>query len=744
MHFLLVILAAAMVLSSSPSSASADMTPAFGPKTYTRAQGRPQIFTERFQHCGTAACQLVIVNGNADGSQRISGASISLNGVEIAGPSDFNQQVARIVKPVVLAANDTLVIQLASRPGGFLIIGVECAASPVVLVAGEVGNSLLNPTTLLTALPILNTGTATAQNVKANAIAVTGGTLSSPTPLPFGLGVIPGGGESAVLNANFSGTFAPAGLESMTVSGTYTVGGAEFCFALSRDFIIPPAAPGSAPFQEVIVPSNTVSGGGFPHEEPELDDEVNTPRWTVPVAPFVAGTPTPTPTLVNVAPAVTTLPGTNAALLAPSSIVFTANRSVGIPKAGQNCSGDPSAVCAEPSGASTENGVVFVSANFSAAWSANGGATFNQIDPTTIFPSNVIDFCCDQIVQYVRSIDRFVWLLQGKTRPGYRLAVASPASIIASNGTAWTYWNLTPGVFGHQGSFDFPDVSFGETYLYVSWNAGGCDPCDWGRQVARIPLAQLAAGGSIGIGYTHPNDGRLAWGSHLSQNSFNAAFWAGLIDSAHIRVFSAKDSENVYSWHDTGIASSTTNGYSSLTPDGLDWMGQLNDFPKGAVLGATASGNQLWFAWSAAADQNFQRPYVQMVALDRNNFHLLQQVQIWNNDYAFGYPALATNACTGEVGLSLEFGGNGHYENHVVGIWGDYVLYQTTASNIGTNRYGDYVTIRQAPSTVANPGNLFDAFGYGYGATRVGVTIPQTDVRYVVFGRPVSSCPIFE
>src|SRR5438552_2132180 len=176
MHVVFVILAAAMVLSSSLSSASAEMTPAFGPKQYTRTQGPPQLFIERFQHCGTAACQLVIVNGNADGSQRMSSASISLNGVEIAGPSDFNQRVARIVKPVVPADNDTLVIRLASRPGSFLIIHVECATSSVVLSAGEVGNSLLNPTTLLTALPILNTGRAMAQNVKAKAIAVTGGT----------------------------------------------------------------------------------------------------------------------------------------------------------------------------------------------------------------------------------------------------------------------------------------------------------------------------------------------------------------------------------------------------------------------------------------------------------------------------------------------------------------------------------------------------------------------------------------
>jgi hypothetical protein len=107
-----------------------------------------------------------------------------------------------------------------------------------------------------------------------------------------------------------------------------------------------------------------------------------------------------------------------------------------------------------------------------------------------------------------------------------------------------------------------------------------------------------------------------------------------------------------------------------------------------------------------------------------------QQVQIWNPNYAYGYPALATNACTHEVGLSLEYGGGGNYENHVVGFWGDYVVYITTHSNVGTTRFGDYVTIRQDPTSSLG-GRFFDAFGYGL--DNPGAT---TDSHYIVFGRP--------
>ncbi|MGA7202477.1 MAG: hypothetical protein WBX26_11665, partial [Candidatus Cybelea sp.] len=139
---------------------------------------------------------------------------------------------------------------------------------------------------------------------------------------------------------------------------------------------------------------------------------------------------------------------------------------------------------------------------------------------------------------------------------------------------------------------------------------------------------------------------------------------------------------------------------------------------------------QVWFAWSAGTNSNFPQPHVEMVEINPSSFSLTQQVQIWNPSYAYGYPSLATNACTQEVGLSLEYGGGGNYENHVVGFWGDFVVYITTNSNVGATRFGDYVTIRQDP-TASLGGRFFDAFGYGL--DKPGAT---TDAHYVVFGRP--------
>jgi hypothetical protein len=708
-----------------PASIAAQRTSAFGPKQYTRFAGPPQTFTEPFEHCGTAPCQIVVVNGNEDGTKRISSASIFLNGRQIAGPRDFNQKVDKVVIPVALADQNQLSIRLASKPGSFLTVEVECAASPVILSTGGPGVNLLNSTMLLSALPIINTGTAEAQNVEVTAITLDGGSLSSPASLPLDLGTIPAEG-SAVLNAAFSDTFVPLGSYALAVEGTYAVGDATYCFALENDLVVPPVAPGSALVNMISAQGAQISGAPFPPQPPSFEDEINGSLWAVPVAPFIPGTPTPNVTQTVPAP-----------FGDPPAIVFEANNGLGI-------NGN---TIAEPSGASNGDGVVFVTANSYAAYSTDGGSNFTQLDPTAIFPADSVGFCCDQIVQYVPSIDRFIWLIQGT---GFRLASASPEDIINSGGTAWTYWNLTPGVFGQPTGtgFDYPDLSVGNNYLYMSWNVGwpNCPAgCTSGHLIARTPLADIQAGGTIGIGYTNPSDSPMAWGGHLSQNTLDEVFWAGHNNNSNMRVFSLAENSNMYFWRDIGISSWATGGLSSTTPDGRDWLNKLSNFPSNAVIGLTRVGSQLWLAWSAGTDSNFQQPHIEMVTLDlNNNFSKTQQVQIWNDSYAFAYPALATNACTSEVGLSFEYGGNGNYENHVVGFWGDFVAYITTGSNVGTTRFGDYVTIRQEPPTEDNPGNLFSAFGYGINSVPPPGTGAQTDVHYVSFGRPASSCIIIK
>ena len=730
--FLSCLLTAGLMAALFPIACAADdFTIAFGPKTYERLIGPPQTFTDTFSRCGTSACRIVVMN-------RYSSATIYLNGVQIFGPSDF-QKATTLVKSVVLGDSNQLIVQLGSYPGSSMTITIECAASPATLSLGGPGVSL-NGSTLLAAVPLSNTGTVGANNVLVSSLTLVPGTLVSP-PLPDNLGTIPPV-EEVDLNTTFSGGFQPLGSYPLRVQGTYQAGGVTYCFDLTTNLNIPPGAPGSNILGTVDIPSHETSKP-YPHREPNPDeDEVNPPFWTVPVGPFVPPDgPPPGGTMVQGAELTGWLhflpQNVVFSLMDPPPVVFKANNSIGNTA---NTSGT-----AEPSGASG-GGVIFITHNWRAEFSTDGGNTFTQLDPTTIFPSDAVGFCCDQVVQYLPSVDRFVWLLQGT---GYRLATASPQRIKNSNGKSWTYWNLTQSLFGSCTGFDYPDMSTGNTQLYMSWDAGGSASGCGGLQVVRTSFAGIQAQGTITLGFTKPSDSSMAWGGHLMHDTDDEIFWAGHNNTSNMRIFSLAEGSNTYFWRDKDISSWPNNSpLTSNTPDSMNWINFLMNpttqnpgggFPKNSVLGSTRVGNQLWFAWSAGTNNNFAQPHIQMVAFDRgNNFNKLQQVQIWNPDYAFAYPALARNACSGEIGLSFEYGGGGHYENHVVGFWGDFVAYQTTNSSQGSTRFGDYVSIRQAVPTDSDPGNLFTAFGYGRSSAGT------SDVHYVLFGRPATYCQIIE
>ncbi len=501
--------------------------------------------------------------------------------------------------------------------GPALFFRVSCP--PVALSAGQAGVSLWNPTNLLSAFPLVNVGTALAQNLVVTSLSIPGATLTSPT-LPLNLGPLPSG-SSIVLNADFSGIqFFPRQSYTLTVEGTYSVNAVTNLFVLDLALPVPPAA-GSNMAHSVSVPSNHVTGGGLTNQAPESDIELNPPGPPVPTAPFGAGTPTAHPTGINL---------TNAFRPLDNSVEIIANQSLGV------TDGYP---FAEPSGAATGGDVVFVTFNRAEAYSSDGGASFTELYAQYIFPG--VAFGIDQIVQYVPGVDLFVWLLEGPG--GYILAVSTPARIVASGGTDWTYWNLTAQLFGQPvgTGLDFPDVSVGNNNLYISWDAGdGCPSgCTAGRQVVRTSLAGLQAGGIITIDYTDPGDGGDAWGSHLTQDVQDEIFWAGQKDNHDLRVFSWADNSSFYSWSDIGITTWANNTQNSLTPDGNNWLASAGHggFPGNAVLGSTLVDNQLWFAWTAGTDSNFPQPprrdgdagHKQQLQSDPAGADLERQLRFW-------------------------------------------------------------------------------------------------------------------
>jgi 6-phosphogluconolactonase len=121
LYLLLSILVFSLPASTIAASSQATV---FGPKTYTRTAGRPNSFQENFTASNISSSFTLIVQNGDGGENRIKSGRIILNGVEIVGPSDFNQPMDSIRKSVTVLENNTMTIELRSGPGSFITISI--------------------------------------------------------------------------------------------------------------------------------------------------------------------------------------------------------------------------------------------------------------------------------------------------------------------------------------------------------------------------------------------------------------------------------------------------------------------------------------------------------------------------------------------------------------------------------------------------------------------------------------------
>jgi hypothetical protein len=191
----------------------------------------------------------------------------------------------------------------------------------------------------------------------------------------------------------------------------------------------------------------------------------------------------------------------------------------------------------EPS-VSVNGDVVFYTGNWYAAVSTDGGITFKFIDPNSMAQPDDppgVSFCCDQVVNYMPSIDTFMWLMQYGPSAGdniQRLAFAKTADVKAGR---WHIFDITTQMLQIPGFFmDFPDLAVGANFIYMTTNCFGPDGKTVGSAVVRIPLSRIAAGNPSVETFVSMD----LFAFRVVQNCSETAYFAAHRDTSTLALFS--------------------------------------------------------------------------------------------------------------------------------------------------------------------------------------------------------------
>lgn len=339
---------------------------------------------------------------------------------------------------------------------------------------------------------------------------------------------------------------------------------------------------------------------------------------------------------------------------------------------------------------------LFVTGNWYASRSQDGGSSWTLLDPFTEFPTDRGRFCCDQLVVYLPRQRRWVWLLQYEQVGAgniFRLAV----SRTAAPGT-WHWWDVAPTDLDPAWTdvwFDYPDMAVSDQHLWISFNQyDGNDR--WKRAVVvRYPLAGLSASP-----ITRRHWATTAVGSLKLVSGAGPAMWFAGNDQPRrsLRLFEWPDaSDSLTSWT-IPVTAWNDQDYAAPGPGGAPWLSRADD----RVTGGWRAGGRLGFLWSSGRTPGRPQPFVRGVTLDEQSLTVVAEPDLWSANGAWAYPAAAPSTA-GDVGLSAFYGGPTH-PAHAVGVLDQQANTWTTRTTATSThgplqgKWGDYVACRKHPS----------------------------------------------
>ena len=341
---------------------------------------------------------------------------------------------------------------------------------------------------------------------------------------------------------------------------------------------------------------------------------------------------------------------------------------------------------------------IFVTGNWFASRSTDEGASWGLIDPFTELPPAAGGFCCDQLALRSRTRSLWIWILQ------YIEAGGTNVLRVAVSGTAapgtWRWWDFSPGMIDPAWKslwFDYPDVAESDGAIWLTSNVYDSSE-RWRRAVVlKLATASMVAGGTLSYrSWSTTRNGSL----RLVQGARDTMYFGAQNGTRGLRVFEWKDaSANVASW-DVAVTPWSDGPYSSRGPGGVEWLSRCDD----RITGAWLAGGRLGFMWTSAPLAGRPHPFIRAARIDVASRSLVDEPDLWSPNFAWAYPAAASNS-SGRVGMTAFVGGGTRHPSHAVGVRDDAAgTWDTRIAKAGTHgpsdgKWGDYLTVRRHRSS---------------------------------------------
>jgi hypothetical protein len=355
---------------------------------------------------------------------------------------------------------------------------------------------------------------------------------------------------------------------------------------------------------------------------------------------------------------------------------------------------DDTSTVGEPSVAVADS-QLFVTGNWYASRSTDGGATWTYVDPFTTLPSAAGGFCCDQLTLHDTRRGMWIWILQYISQNGanvFRIAATSDANFPTGG---WYWWDVAPTTLDGAWTnlwFDYPDAALTPDSLVVTFNV--FDAADaWQRAaIMRFPLDTIANAGTLVFDWWSTTDnGSL----RLTQGAGRTVYWASHNTSQQLRLFSWTDGDGTINWWDVDVGAWSPT-ISSTAPNGIDWLGRAD--PR--ITGGWVANGTIGFMWTAGADDDRPNAYCRVTRISEATKQVVDEPDIWSRTRAWAYPAAAPNAA-GLAGFTAFYGGADRHPGHVVGArddatssWPSRYARLGTNSPASSNSWGDYLNCR--------------------------------------------------